>query len=1477
VLLLLHTEQPTHSSAMSAFTSAEGAAWHPLRCLTRTDCHAGSLYHSFYLIDMVDVEKQQIHVAIQVPSADRLNLDTVYAGLQLFVLDAVSSMLAAEAAKKQEWATLPPLHTQARISEAASADTAPSSAASSVEDGVEADQFGTFVITGENASRHYCCWRGTPQRMFVAASVYPCMSFTRQVLDLVGLESQEQMLATLTSLCEAPIQPACGLRYEFMFNQGRKVSIRISEGEQVNDTEIFMLATHVMHPMMIVSAWEAIVLERKVLVRCSTPSLIAPCCEFFRRLVLPYVVVNTYVPVLSEQLLTAIEAPFPYLVGADTAILSKYPWIDLSDTVVVDLDSRIVTFPTYDSARAPKSMVDRLTQEISAVYLRKYDALLQRPFHSAARVRENLTSQNKSSLYSEVGNERVATDEANAVLSIFIRENIALVCARNNNLSAFVRQPSATKFPGVSSAAKAKKPPADLEWDVSRGLTCGMMNFLDPVMGKMSVWVEANHLSIDVYQYADHLPYVVMRYKDIESVSANSGEPEGQLFQISLKNQTTLLFQIYYTENRLKWLALIDNHVKRSSRSAKIRNGDAETHEAGKGKEGEDGSEPLDSNDHNEGRETEGAPVSRISNKLSEKEDPFNFEDLLLPLPASGKDAAAEMPKPSPIIAVAPKAAETTSQREEAKAIQQTEEKEDRDFLQFRAAFMSTQMMSCVESQMVPESFDSYLHKLGLTFEQSYVAQRDICSFQEKYLCNPAGGLVEDILKATNEEYEAKREIFDWTKRVPNNLNNSPLVSDDPDNAHNSSKASSELLSFAKTMQQTTNEKVPDANHSRKNSIFGGSFFRKSSRSVASSVPVAAAPLNPSDMASLEMQARAAREEERKAEAKQLLGCIVMSYRRCLNELRASLVDDRVDVLAHLVQHNAYVRRGVVEQKPITLRIVSASPSALGSKTSAGNRDRNTSFDEIEKRDRGGSSSGAGAGAGQTSWLDHVWESLKPYALDGAGHTRKENAELYSSLTNNVRLDFLRQLEEQQVTGEEHLNPVLQMCTSHLYNEMSDIENVLKAYKEGKLASQNKLMLCLCRRFVEQVKSQTFSTPAYLGWAMQFGKTVSLQAYRLIMHLMYENVQAFYAHMSDSALDDSLVLDSKTKGIFGTTKTGDLMQNTDRSGISKTGRHDNSPDTTFTWIENRSRKARETLNESFICSSSVNAARPVELSIYLATKVRDLLSVYCSSPTGKLFASTASGRTKLDLTAARVKDIKASAAFTNFELQVCELQRVDLKSLRTNQLCVFFVNVHNTLALHAIILNGSPGTTTLQRNTFGQHKYLIGTMMFSLFEMELAILRHKSKKANVFGYYQDESFRESDPRSLYRLSQPFPFLTFVLFTATDASPPMVILREPDNLDAEFATHAREYVRMYVRTRRENYTANVPGILRVYLEDFVAASKSKNPSKAFMKMLITLAPDRLKSELEAIFMNKTGQVAVPRLLFDNLNWQPYIIL
>ncbi|KAJ1432492.1 hypothetical protein B484DRAFT_327313, partial [Ochromonadaceae sp. CCMP2298] len=66
---------------------------------------------------------------------------------------------------------------------------------------------------------------------------------------------------------------------------------------------------------MLVKAWEALVLERKVLVMSSVSSVIPAVCEFLRRMVSPLNIINTYVPLLSLQLIETVEAPTPYLLG----------------------------------------------------------------------------------------------------------------------------------------------------------------------------------------------------------------------------------------------------------------------------------------------------------------------------------------------------------------------------------------------------------------------------------------------------------------------------------------------------------------------------------------------------------------------------------------------------------------------------------------------------------------------------------------------------------------------------------------------------------------------------------------------------------------------------------------------------------------------------------------------------------------------------------------------------------------------------------------------------------------------------------------------------------------------------------------------------------------------------------------------------------------------------------------------------------
>ena len=149
-------------------------------------------------------------------------------------------------------------------------------------------------------------------------SKIPLLSFSRQLFNLIILsdEAPSSIYRILTCLCETPIYPCPGLSYEVCFSNGNAV-IDFSEIEQVNDSDSNNIVLRAFSPRMMVSAWEALILERKVLVVTSIPSILGPCCEFLRRLTLPLASINTFVPYLPIQLIQAIEAPFLYLHGAD--------------------------------------------------------------------------------------------------------------------------------------------------------------------------------------------------------------------------------------------------------------------------------------------------------------------------------------------------------------------------------------------------------------------------------------------------------------------------------------------------------------------------------------------------------------------------------------------------------------------------------------------------------------------------------------------------------------------------------------------------------------------------------------------------------------------------------------------------------------------------------------------------------------------------------------------------------------------------------------------------------------------------------------------------------------------------------------------------------------------------------------------------------------------------------------------------------
>ena len=168
------------------------------------------------------------------------------------------------------------------------------------------ESFGNFVITTSDGTRFFAYFKGFKDKIFVCTSRFPLLSFSRNLLELISFENSNLIESIFLCLCETPIYPAYRLTYQIQLTNGT-ANIDFSNIEQVDDTDSNFIVLSLFTPLILVTAWEAIILERKVLVVCSVSSVLGACCEFLRRISLPLVTVNTFVPVLPKQLINAVS------------------------------------------------------------------------------------------------------------------------------------------------------------------------------------------------------------------------------------------------------------------------------------------------------------------------------------------------------------------------------------------------------------------------------------------------------------------------------------------------------------------------------------------------------------------------------------------------------------------------------------------------------------------------------------------------------------------------------------------------------------------------------------------------------------------------------------------------------------------------------------------------------------------------------------------------------------------------------------------------------------------------------------------------------------------------------------------------------------------------------------------------------------------------------------------------------------------
>jgi hypothetical protein len=510
-------------------------ATNPICVLTRPDGELTSLYHSFFLLKVAHTPAHTMEVLWRVPER-RARIDDIESGLEIFIHDILV------------------LNN--------SNSSVPSS---------DMDMFGSFVITTSDGSRFFAYWRGSGDNIFVGVSKSAIGSFSRELFFLLQSELHSNIPQILLNFCETPMLPIANLEYVYQLSSG-STTLRFSKVELIEDIDVSLTGLTLMSPSMIVSAWEAILMERKLLV-VSTNSVIIPACiEFLRRTVLPLNVINTYVPLLPEQLMGTIEAPFPYVLGANLDILRNSD-IDTSETLILDLDSRSIVQPEKKEniARCPTEMREMLLKTLNDIILGSLTSWIQRSVPTDDERRAN-GGYVPAGPVSERGNPLSAASvhaRATAVFDLFMRTNISLLTARRCRIAGFYRNPLKSTQRASNNGHVYKN-----------GVTCGCMQMVTTRSSGQTqlipCWFEMDIHCILIYHFADEIPLISIFFRNVLSVSPSHMEPDGHVFDINVKPQKHYGFAAIDTETRAKWIADISRvilHHRSKSQTPKPRPG----------------------------------------------------------------------------------------------------------------------------------------------------------------------------------------------------------------------------------------------------------------------------------------------------------------------------------------------------------------------------------------------------------------------------------------------------------------------------------------------------------------------------------------------------------------------------------------------------------------------------------------------------------------------------------------------------------------------------------------------------------------------------------------------------------------------------------------------------------------------------------------------------------------------------------------
>ncbi|KAL6543908.1 hypothetical protein OROGR_010405 [Orobanche gracilis] len=146
-----------------------------------------------------------------------------------------------------------------------------------------------------------------------------------------------------------------------------------------------------------------------------------------------------------------------------------------------------------------------------------------------------------------------------------------------------------------------------------------------------------------------------------------------------------------------------------------------------------------------------------------------------------------------------------------------------------------------------------------------------------------------------------------------------------------------------------------------------------------------------------------------------------------------------------------------------------------------------------------------------------------------------------------------------------------------------------------------------------------------------------------------------------------------------------------------------------------------------------------------------------------------------------------SEEFRRYVNLVEDLQRVNLLTLSHEEKLAFFLNLHNAMAIHAVIRIGHPGGMIDRRPFFAEFMYVVGGYPYSLSSIKNGILRSNRRPP----YSLVRPFTNGDKRLELAFAKVNQLIHFGIWNATRGSPSIRFFT-PQSVESELKNAAREF-------------------------------------------------------------------------------------